>query len=65
MRQALPVFTEDAETLKQWLPREHDGRKKPRLQRLYLLVRGHAPTGQAVAQLLGVRRNTVGHWLAL
>jgi transposase len=65
MRKAVPVVTEDAETLKQRLQREHDGRKKPRLQMLYLLATGQAHTRQDVAQLLGIHRNTVGHWLAL
>jgi transposase len=65
MRKALPVIREDAATLKQRLRREHDGRKKPRLQMLYLLASGHVQTRQAVARLLGVHRNTVGHWLAI
>jgi transposase len=64
MRKALPVITEAAETLKQRLQREHDGRKKPRLQMRYLLAGGQAQTRQEVAQLLGVHRNTVSHWLA-
>lgn len=65
MRNALPVMTEDVETLRQRLQREQDGRKKPRLQMLYLLASGQAQTRQAVAQLLGVHRNTIGHWLAI
>lgn len=65
MRKALPIITEDATTLKQRLQHEHDGRRKPRLQMLYLLASGHAQTRQDVAQLLGVHRNTIGHWLAL
>ena len=64
MRKAVPVITEAAEALKQRLQREHDGRKKPRLQMLYLLASGQAYTRQKVARLLGVHRNTVGHWLA-
>jgi transposase len=64
MRNALPVITEDAETLKQRLQRERDGRKKPRLQMLYLLASGQAQTRRDLAQLLGVHRNTIGHWLA-
>jgi transposase len=64
MRTALPVIQEDAATLKQRLQHEHDGRKRPRLQMLYLLVSGQARTRQDVAQLLGVHRNTIGHWLA-
>jgi transposase len=65
MRKAVPVVTEDAETLKQRIQHEHDGRKKPRLQMLYLLATGQAHTRQDVAQHLGVHRNTVGHWLAI
>jgi hypothetical protein len=65
MRKTLPVIRADAATLQPRLPREHDGRQKPRLQMLYLLASGHVQTRQAVAQLLGVHRHTVGHWLAL
>jgi transposase len=65
MRKPLPVITEDAATLKQRLQREHDGRKRPRLQMLYLLASGQAQTRQDVAQLVGVHRNTIGHWLAI
>jgi transposase len=65
MRKALPVIIEAAETLKQRLQREHDGRKKPRLQMLYVLASGQAQTRRDVAQLLGVHRNTIGHWLAI
>jgi transposase len=65
MRKTRPVITEDAETLKQRIQRERDGRKKSRLQMLYWLASGHARTRQEVAQLLGVHRNTIGHWLAL
>jgi putative transposase len=65
MRKTLPVITEDVETLKQRLQHERDGRKKPRLQMLYLLASGQAQRRRDVAQLLGVHRNTIGHWLAL
>src|SRR5919108_5944927 len=65
MRKAVPVMTEDVESLKRRLQREHHGRKNPRLQMLYLLASGQAQTRQDVAQLLGVHRNTIGHWLAL
>jgi transposase len=65
MRKALPVITEDTAILKQRLQREHDGRRKPRLQMLHLLASGRAQTRRDVAQLLGVHRNTIGHWLAL
>jgi transposase len=63
MRKALPVIAEDADILKQRLQHERDGRKKPRLQMLYLLASEQAQTRLEVAQLLGVHRNTIGHWL--
>src|SRR5688500_13256149 len=63
MRKALPVIAQDTEILKQRLQRERDGRKKPRLQMLYVLASGQAQTRLEVAQLLGVHRNTIGHWL--
>jgi transposase len=65
MRKALPVITETVENLKQRLQREHDGRKKPRLQMLYLLAGRQAQTRLEVAQLLGVHRNTISHWLTI
>lgn len=65
MRKALPVIAEDVAPLRQRLQHERDGRKKPRLQLLYLLASGQAQTRQDVARLLGVHRNTIGHWLAL
>jgi hypothetical protein len=64
MRNALPVISEDAATLTQCLQHEHDGRKRPRLQMLYLLASGQAHSRRDVARLLGVHRNTIGHWLA-
>jgi transposase len=65
MRKALPVITEDTETLKRLVQHEHNGRKKPRLQMLNWLASGQAQTRRDVAQLLGVHRNTISHWLAL
>jgi transposase len=65
MRKALPVITEEVEPLKQRLQRERDGRKKPRLQMLYVLASGQARTRRDVARLLGVHRNTIGHWLTI
>jgi transposase len=65
MRKTLPVIAEGTDTLKQRLQHEQHGRKKPRLQMLYLLASGQAQTRQGVAQLLGVHRHTIGHWLAI
>jgi hypothetical protein len=61
MRNALPVIGEDAEALKQRLQHEHDGRKRSRLQMIYLLASGQAHTRRDVARLLGVHRHTIGH----
>ena len=63
MRRAIPFISETAEELKKRLQREHDGRKKPRVQMLYLLASGQADERQKVAQLVGVHRNTIGRWL--
>ncbi len=65
MRNAIPPIHEAVAALKERLPHEHDGRKKPRLQMLYLLASGQARSRQDVARLLGVHRNTISHWLAL
>ncbi len=65
MRRAMPPIAESAAALKQHLQCKHNGRKKPRLQMLYLLASRQAGTRQDVAQLLGVSRNTVGRWLTL
>jgi len=65
MRRAIPPIAERAEDLKQRLQREHDGRKKVRLQMLYLLVTSQAQPRQHLATLLGISRNTVGRWLAI
>jgi transposase len=65
MRKVLPVISEEATTLKERLQREQDGRKKPRLQMLYLLASGQAQTRRDVGQLLAIHRNTISRWLAL
>jgi transposase len=64
MRHPVPPIHEDEATLKQRLQHEHEGRKKPRLQTLYLLATRQAQDRQDVARLLGVHRHTIGRWLA-
>ena len=59
-----PSISESVTELKQCLQHEHHGRKKPRLQMLYLLASGQADTRQDLARLLGLSRNTIGRWLA-
>jgi hypothetical protein len=65
MRKPVPPIRKDETALKQRLQHEHDGRKKPRLQMLYLLATRLARDRQDVACLLGVHRNTVSRWLAI
>ena len=65
MRNAIPRIHEAVAALKARLHHEYDGHKKPRLQRLDLLVSRQAHTRQDVARLLGVHRNTISRWLAL
>ncbi len=64
MYRDIPPILEPVAELKQRLQHEHHGRKKPRLQMLYLLASGQAHSRQQVAQLLGLSRNTIGRWLA-
>ncbi len=63
MYREIPPISESVAELKQRVQHEHHGRKKPRLQMLYLLASGQAHTRQDAAQLLGLSRNTVGRWL--
>ena len=64
MYRDIPPIREPVAEVKQRLQHEHHGRKKPRLQMLYLLASGQAHSRQEVAQLLGLSRNTIGRWLA-
>ena len=64
MRPALPLMSDDLAGLQQRLPHAHEGRKRPRLHRLDLLASGQAQTRGHAAQLWGVHRQTIGHWLA-
>jgi transposase len=64
MRHPVPPIREDEATRQERRPRAQDGRRKPRLQRLSLLVTPPAQDRQEVARLLGIRRHTIGRWLA-
>jgi hypothetical protein len=57
-------MSEEAEPLKQRIQRDHDGRKKPRLQMLSRLASEQAQTRRDVAQRLGGHRHPIGPWLA-
>jgi transposase len=65
MNRTVPIIHESADELKQRLSRERQPAKQQRLHALYLLASGQARHRTAVAQLLGVDRNTVGRWLQL
>jgi transposase len=64
MRHAIPAIHEEVAALKERLRHAHDGHKKPRLPRLYLLATRQARDRQEVARLLGVHRNTISRWVA-
>ena len=64
MRKEVPQITEGVEELSQRLRAERHGRRKTRLQVLYLLKSGQAHSRQEVAALVAVHRHTIGRWLA-
>ena len=64
MNTPIPPIHETVEELRGLLRDERDAQPQQRLQALYFLQTGQARTRRQVAQLLGVSRNTVGHWLA-
>ena len=63
MNRKLPDITESVTELKNRLRKESVGYKKERLTALYLLQSGIARHRKQVATLIGVSRETVGHWL--
>ena len=63
MNRSLPDITESTTELKHRLRSESIGYKTQRLTALYLLQSGEAKTRQQVADLVGVNRKTIGHWL--
>jgi transposase len=63
MRKKMPTVTESAADLHERMKRDKDGKKRQRLQALYLVATGHARSRQALATLLGVHRHSVATWL--
>ena len=63
MHREPPVVTESADELKALLNQETHRQKRQRLHALYLFASGQATTRQAVAQLLGLHRETIGRWM--
>ena len=64
MRNALPGMPAALALRKPRVPRADDGRKKPRLQRLYRLASGRAQSRHEGARVLGGQRHPSGHWRA-
>ena len=64
MYKALPTITESPEDLQQRFRAEKAAQLRQRLQALYLLATGRAPSRLAVAALLAVHRHTARAWWA-
>src|SRR5215207_8782698 len=65
MNKPLPPITESPQTLQSQLRSETDPRRRSRLQALYLLARGPAPSRLVLAKLMAVHRHTIQTWLRL
>jgi transposase len=63
MRKSLPTITERAEELQALLRTKPNGKKRVRLQALYLLASGQAASQLGLAKLLAVHRHTIQTWL--
>jgi transposase len=65
MNKALPPITESPEALQKHLRAAHDGKRRQRLQALYLLASGQVTSRCGLAHLLAVHRHTIRAWLTL
>jgi transposase len=65
MNKPLPPIAESPQALQTRLRTEPDPKKRSRLQALYLLASGQAPTRLALAKLMAVHRHTIQTWLTL
>jgi transposase len=65
MNKSLPSIAESPESLHAQLRTETDPKKRSRLQALYLLASGQAPSRLALANLMAVHRHTIQTWLKL
>jgi transposase len=65
MNKPLPSIAESVQTLQTQLRTETDPKQRSRLQALYLLASGQAPSRLALAKLLAVHRHTIQTWLKL
>lgn len=65
MNKPRPPIAESPQTLQSQLRTETDPKKRSRLQALYLLASGQAPSRLALAKLMAVHRHTIQAWLQL
>jgi transposase len=65
MNTPLPLIAESPQALQTQLRTETDLKKRARLQALYLLASGHAPSRLALARRMAVHRHTIQSWLRL
>jgi transposase len=65
MTKPLPPIAESPQALQTRLRTETDPKKRSRLQALYLLASGQAPSRLALAKLMAVHRHTIQTWLRL
>jgi transposase len=63
MNKPLPPIAESPAYLQTLLRAETDPKKRSRLQALYLLASGQAPSRLVLAKLLAVHRHTIQSWL--
>ena len=59
-----PQITESVSELKSLLRKTSVGYQKQRLTAIYLFRSGQATTRKQVAEMLGVNRKTVRHWIS-
>jgi len=65
MNKALPRIAESPQALQSQLRTATDPKKRSRLQALYLLASGQAPSRLVLAKLMAVHRHTIQTWLQL
>lgn len=65
MYKPMPEIEESAEELRVLMKQERNPKAHQRLHALYVVASGQARSRSAVADLLGVNRDTIGAWFAL
>jgi transposase len=65
MDKPMPQIDESAEELRALMKQERNPKARQRLHALYVVASKQASSRSAVANLLGVNRDTIGAWFAL